>query len=141
MPALQSDSAITVRPLSSQSYRLTIMDEEGCFATDDIVIQVDGTVEVYVPNVFSPNGDGTNDVLRPFAGPQVQKFLQFRVFDRWGELLYDLNTDPLRGGEDFGWDGRLNGKMMNPQVFIWELEVELVDGAILRELGDAVLMR
>jgi gliding motility-associated-like protein len=141
LPALQSDSAITVRPLSSQSYRLTIMDEEGCFATDDIVIQVDGTVEVYVPNVFSPNGDGTNDVLRPFAGPQVQKFLQFRVFDRWGELLYDLNTDPLRGGEDFGWDGRLNGKMMNPQVFIWELEVELVDGAILRELGDAVLMR
>ncbi|MFK8165755.1 MAG: T9SS type B sorting domain-containing protein [Lewinella sp.] len=141
LPALQSDSAITVKPLSSQSYRLTIMDEEGCFATDDVVIQVDGTVEVYVPNVFSPNGDGTNDLLRPFAGTQVQRFLQFRVFDRWGELLYDLNADPLRGSEDFGWDGRLDGKMMNPQVFIWELEVELVDGAILRKLGDAVLMR
>jgi gliding motility-associated-like protein len=138
---LQSDSAITVRPLSSQSYRLTIMDEEGCFATDDVVIQVDGTVELYVPNVFSPNGDGTNDLLRPFAGEQVQNFLQFRVFDRWGELLYDLNADPLRGSENFGWDGRLDGKMMNPQVFIWELEVELVDGAILRKLGDAVLMR
>ena len=78
------------------------MDDEGCFATDDIVIQVDGTVEVYVPNVFSPNGDGTNDLLRPFAGPQVQRFLQFRVFDRWGELLYDLNTDPLRESENFG---------------------------------------
>ncbi|WP_020567662.1 T9SS type B sorting domain-containing protein [Neolewinella persica] len=141
LPVLQSDSAITVRPLSSQSYRLTIMDEEGCFATDDVVVQVDGTVEVYVPNVFSPNGDGTNDLLRPFAGPQVQRFLQFRVFDRWGELLYDLNTDPLRGSEDFGWDGTLDGKTMNPQVFIWELEVELVDGAVLRKLGDAVLKR
>jgi gliding motility-associated-like protein len=141
LPTLQSDSAITVRPLSSQSYRLTIMDEEGCFATDAIVIQVDGTVEVYVPNVFSPNGDGTYDLFRTFAGSQVQRFLQFRVFDRWGELLYDLNTDPLRESEDFGWDGRLNGKGMNPQVFIWELEVELVDGTIIRKLGDSVLMR
>lgn len=141
LPVLQSDSAITVQPLTSQSYRLTIMDEEGCFATDDVVIQVDGTVDVYVPNAFSPNGDGTNDLLRPYAGTQVQRFLEFRVFDRWGELLYDMNEDPSRIDDEFGWDGRLDGKMMNPQVFIWELEVELVDGTMLRKFGDAVLMR
>jgi hypothetical protein len=71
----------------------------------------------------------------------VQNLLTFKVYDRWGELLYDLNTDPLRDSDSFGWDGRLGGLVMNSQILIWELEVELVDGTVLRKFGDFVLMR
>lgn len=141
LPTLQSDSAITVRPLSSQSYRLVIRDDEGCSATDFLVIDVNGQVEAYVPTAFSPNGDNNNDLLRPYAGPQVQRLLTFKVYDRWGELVYDLAGDPNRETENFGWDGRLDGRAMNPQVFVWELEFELVDGAVIKRFGDFVLMR
>lgn len=141
LPALQSDSTLTIRPTESHSYRLIIMDEEGCSATDVVVIDVDATADLYVPTAFSPNGDGNNDYFRPYAGTQVQEILNFRVYDRWGELLYDLEADPARGSEDFGWDGRLNGKVLNPQVFIWELEVRLIDGELLRKFGDVALMR
>lgn len=141
LPDLQSDSTIRVSPLESQTYRLQIRDEEGCSATDIVVITVDGQVDVYVPTAFSPNGDDNNELMRPYAGSQVQELLTFKVYDRWGELMYDLNNDPLRDTDNFGWDGRLDGKVMNSQVFIWELEVRLVDGAVLRRLGDFVLMR
>lgn len=141
IPELQSGNGIRVSPLESQTYRLQIRDDDGCSASDFVIITVDGKVDVYVPTAFSPNGDGTNELFRPYAGTQVQRLLNFKIYDRWGELLYDLNQDPLRDTDNFGWDGRLDGKVMNSQVFIWELEVELVDGAVLREFGDFIIMR
>ncbi|TXF88399.1 hypothetical protein FUA23_14775 [Neolewinella aurantiaca] len=141
LPPTTNDSFIRVSPLESQTYRLQILDEEGCSATDFVVITVDGQVDVYVPTAFSPNGDTSNELFRPYAGSQVQGLLNFKVYDRWGELMYDLNTDPLRETDNFGWDGRLDGRLMNPQVFIWELELELVDGTVMRKLGDFVLLR
>jgi gliding motility-associated-like protein len=120
---------------------LVVEDANGCSATDEVIIEVDETVDTYVPNAFSPNGDNVNDRIRPFTGPQVAEILDFRIFDRWGELIYDMANDPDRGGEDFGWDGRLNGRMMNPQVFVWQLSVRLVDGLEVWRYGEVVLMR
>jgi hypothetical protein len=71
----------------------------------------------------------------------VQSIRVFKVFDRWGELLYNIDTDPLRESGVFGWDGRLRGKLMDPQVFVWQMEVELIDGSFARLFGDFVLMR
>ncbi len=141
VPELQPDGTMRVSPLESQTYRLQIRDEEGCSATDFIIITVDGQLDVYVPTAFSPNGDDTNELFRPYAGTQVQSLLSFKVYDRWGELLYDLNADPFRDTDNFGWDGKLDGRVMNSQVFIWELEVELVDGALIRQFGDFIIMR
>ena len=141
LPELRLDNGIRVSPFESQTYRLQIRDDDGCSASDFVVVTVDGQLDVYVPTAFSPNGDDTNELFRPYAGTQVQSLLNFKVYDRWGELLYDLNADPLRDTDNFGWDGRQGDRIMNPQVFIWELEVELVDGAIIREFGDFILMR
>ncbi|MTB50898.1 gliding motility-associated C-terminal domain-containing protein [Lewinella sp. W8] len=141
LPPLTSSGPLTVRPFTSQGYRLVVEDANGCRATDEVVIEVDETVDTYVPNAFSPNGDDLNDRIRPFAGPQVSDILEFRIFDRWGELVYDLANDPDRGGDTFGWDGRLNGRMMNPQVFVWQLRVRLVDGLEIWRYGEVVLMR
>jgi gliding motility-associated-like protein len=141
LPAFSSAGPITVRPFTSQGFRLVVEDANGCSATDEVIIEVDETVDTYVPNAFSPNGDNVNDRIRPFTGPQVAEILDFRIFDRWGELIYDMANDPDRGGEDFGWDGRLNGRMMNPQVFVWQLSVRLVDGLEVWRYGEVVLMR
>ena len=141
LPALIPDGALWVRPFVSQSYRLQLRTADGCFATDNVVIQVDETVNTYIPSAFSPNGDGTNEVLRPFVGPQVEEITGFRIHNRWGELVYDLATDPGRGTADFGWNGTLGGKPLNAQVFVWEIEVLLVDGTPLRRTGDVVLLR
>ena len=141
LPDLRLTNGIRVSPLESQTYRLQIRDDDGCSASDFMIVTVDGQLDVYVPTAFSPNGDDTNELFRPYAGTQVQSLLNFKVYDRWGELLYDLNTDPLRDTDNFGWDGRLDGRIMNSQVFIWELEVELVDGAVIRKFGDFIIMR
>lgn len=141
LPAVIPDGPLWVRPFVSQNYRLQISTEDGCFVTDAVVIQVDETVNIYVPNAFSPNGDMTNDVLRPYVGPQVDEITRFRMYNRWGELVYDIDQDPGRGTDLFGWDGTLDGKPLNAQVFVWEMEVLLVDGTRLRETGDVVLMR
>lgn len=141
LPANITDGPLWVRPLVSQGYRIQVLGGEGCLATDNVVIQVDETVNIYVPNAFSPNGDNNNDVLRPYVGPQVEEITRFRMFNRWGELVYDLATDPARGSTDFGWDGKLKGRPLKPQVFAWEMEVLLVDGTRLRDSGDVVLMR
>ena len=141
LPAGPLDSVIRVSPLESQTYRLLVQDSEGCFATDNVVVTVDGNLDVYVPTAFSPNNDATNDLFRAYAGSQVTDFLSFRVYDRWGELLYDLAADPLRGTDGWGWDGRLRGKLMNPQNLVWEMEVRLVDGSEMRAFGSFVLMR
>ncbi len=141
LPDYVSDGPIWVRPLVSQNYRLQVRAGDGCFATDAVVVQVDETVNTFVPNVFSPNGDLTNDVIRPFVGPQVEEIVSFKVYSRWGAMVYDMVADPLFGTDAFGWDGNLNGRPMNSQVFIWELELLLVDGTIMRETGDFILMR
>ncbi|MEO0731247.1 MAG: hypothetical protein AAFZ52_00315, partial [Bacteroidota bacterium] len=141
LPALTSDGPITVRPLSSQGYRLLIVGPDGCTATDETVIEVNGEVRTYVPTAFSPNGDQTNDKFRPFYASEVERILNFRVYDRWGEMLYNYLDDPFREGEDFGWDGNHEGHPLNPQVLGWTLEVLLVDGEVIRLAGEAVLVR
>ena len=141
LPPLQSDSALVVSPLGSQSYRLQILDDEGCSATDFMVITVDGQVNVYVPSAFSPNGDGNNDLMRPYAGPQVERITGFQIFNRWGELLYDLAADPGRDTDTFGWDGRLNGRLLNPQTLVYRMEVLLIDDTEFEQKGSFVLMR
>ena len=97
--------------------------------------------QLFVPNVFSPNGDGINDLLKVYTGPGVAQVNFFTIYDRWGEKLYeDTNFLPA----DFyleGWDGRFNGKDMNSGVYIYLAEVIFVDGAVLLYRGDITLLR
>jgi len=141
LPDVSSNEPIWVQPLESQTYRLVVRDEEGCLATSSVVVTVNGRIDVYVPSAFSPNGDNTNDLFRPYPGSQIEEITVFKIYDRWGELLYDIQSDPARDTDIYGWDGRLKGKPMDPQVYVWELEVKLVDGEIERVLGDFILMK
>ena len=130
-----------VAPLETTSYMLTVVDTNGCFGTDQIIVDIDKNRNVYIPNVFSPNGDGINDLFKMYTGVGVERVNYFRIFDRWGELLYqDQNFLP---GDFYigGWDGSFKGKAMNVGVFIYIAEVVFVDGIVLLYRGDVTLLK
>ncbi|MBC6994808.1 choice-of-anchor L domain-containing protein [Neolewinella lacunae] len=130
----------TLRAPSSQTISLAIDNRYAC--TDSLVtfVTVDGRVPVYVPNAFSPNGDGTNDYVAIYANTlQVELVRSFRVFTRWGEEVYSA-TDFLPNDGRMGWDGYLRGKLAAAAAYVWVAEVQLTTGELQRETGTVVLM-
>lgn len=119
---------IWVKPTQTNTYFLQITDANGCKGDAKVKIKVEKPRGIYVPTAFSPNDDNTNDLLLVHGiSLQVRNILSFRVYDRWGELVYqDQNfnvNDPSRG-----WDGRFRGERCDPGVFVWQLEAEYQDG-------------
>ncbi len=101
---------------------------------------MDQRVAVFVPSVFSPNDDGVNDILTVFADQQVKLVKSFRIFNRWGGMVF-LKKDFLPNDIRNGWDGNYLGQALNPDVFVFTLEVELFSGVITQIQGDVTLVR
>ena len=94
---------------------------------------------IFVPTGFSPNGDSANDRLLVHGQPSA-RILDFRLFDRWGELVYETgNFTP--NDPDIGWDGTFRGQEMDPGVYVWILEVEYMDGVTEILRGNTTLIR
>ncbi|MEM9917175.1 MAG: gliding motility-associated C-terminal domain-containing protein, partial [Bacteroidota bacterium] len=129
-----------VRPLSTTSYELTYWDENGCPVSDRITIEVDAQAPVFAPNAFTPNGDGINDRFVLYSGPSVAQILVLRIFDRWGELMYESREMPPNDPR-MGWDGRLKGEALNPAVFVYYAEILLQDGSKKIIYGDLTLVK
>lgn len=132
---------ILIKPSFSNRYSLLVRDENGCFAKNAIRVNVNKRREVYVPTGFSPDANNINDLLMVHGNAeQIKEIKSFRVYDRWGELMYeDLNfkvNDSTRG-----WDGRFRGKLCDPAVFVWYLEVEFLDGYGSSFSGNVTLIR
>ncbi|MFN0035444.1 MAG: proprotein convertase P-domain-containing protein, partial [Saprospiraceae bacterium] len=132
---------VWVKPVYSNTYRVKVTDENGCVGEAEIKVTVEKPRGVYVPTGFTPNGDFENDLLVVHGkSRQVREVLVFKIFDRWGELIYeDQNfsvNDTARG-----WDGSFRGQPCDPGVYVWLLEAEYLDG--YRELlkGDVTLVR
>jgi len=114
----------------------------GCSGTDQVEIRIKEleNTGVYIPNSFSPNGDGINDVFRVYGGEGVRMIRQFAVYDRWGNALY-LQRDLHPDDPSAGWDGTFRGRAMDPGVYVYAIELELADGRIRRYKGDVQLLR
>jgi gliding motility-associated-like protein len=129
-----------VKPQESTVYSITVQNENGCEATDRITIFVNKERQVFIPNVFSPNNDGINDVFFINAGPDVVSVKSFLVFNRWGESMMELfnfqPNDPV-----YGWDGSHRGKALNPGVYVFLAEIEFIDGEVILYKGDVALMK
>ncbi|RMF32633.1 MAG: gliding motility-associated C-terminal domain-containing protein [Bacteroidetes bacterium] len=96
---------------------------------------------MYIPNAFSPDGDGINDLFYIFAREgSVREIKTFLVFSRWGETVWEYHNfqpnDPAAG-----WDGTHRGQLMNPAVFVYFAEIEMIDGSIRLFEGDVTLIR
>jgi gliding motility-associated-like protein len=133
--------AQVVYPIMTTTYTIRVLDKYGCSDSDTLRVLVNRRRHIYIPNVFSPNGDGENDVFTLFPKPNtVRKIHSLQVFSRWGEMVYQyqnfLPGDPL-----IGWDGTHKGQPLNPAVFVWYAVLEFIDGEIEVFKGDVTLVR
>ena len=123
-------------PRSSTLYTLTVQHTGGgCKTTDQVsLVKKCDVIEFYVPNSFTPNGDGLNDRLKPVLYG-YSKVNYFRIYNRYGDLLYEANSDLP------GWDGTLKGKRLPTQTVVWMIEAIDANGIVERRQGSSVLIR
>ncbi|HJW31440.1 MAG TPA: gliding motility-associated C-terminal domain-containing protein, partial [Saprospiraceae bacterium] len=82
--------ARTITPLTPTELTLKVLDDNGCSSEDDIRVFVRVDRKLFIPNIFSPNGDQINDVFMISAGPAVDEITKLNIFDRWGDLVFSL---------------------------------------------------
>jgi gliding motility-associated-like protein len=130
----------TVLPLASTAYSVTITDVSGCSLSDQVIVFVNGTKNIFIPNAFSPNFNGINDKLVINAGSDVRIIRSFKVFDRWGEELYSETNFPPND-VNHGWDGLYNEREVQSGVYVYYAEVEFVDNRIEIIRGEISLFK
>jgi len=131
----------TARPLESTNYILRMTDDSGCTVEDNISIQVHKSRDLFVPNAFSPNHDGINDVFHPYGGPEVIAIKSMKVFNRWGGLVYNNNDGFDLENSKSGWNGMANGNNMDPGTYLYAMNVEFIDGEVVLFSGEVNLMK
>ena len=128
--------------ITSQYITAIATDVNGCTGRDSVYLKVDRSRKVFIPNAFSPNKDGINDIFQVFTGPGVEGINYLRVFDRYGALVYERNNlPPNENGSDLGWDGTYKGKYCDPGVFTYLAEVRFIDGRTQKYFGSVTLIR
>ncbi len=120
------------------TYNIKVTDQEEC-STQTTATIGETMCPVYIPNAFSPDNDGINDYFKVFPHPKFQgTFKSFRVFNRWGELVYQaLDFDPFTTG----WDGTFRGKSLDVGVYVFMIELERQDGVSEAIEGDIHLLK
>lgn len=121
-PVSNLSCSVCPAPLSTSSvnitYSIEVMDPMGCFrVTNGYTINIDPLTSVDVPTAFTPNGDGVNDIIY-VDGWGIKKLIYFRIFNRWGELLFESFDI------HHGWDGYYKGVPQNMETYIYQVSVE-----------------
>jgi gliding motility-associated-like protein len=106
---------------------------------DFINIYITNDDAVRVPTGFTPNCDFNNDILTVYGRENV-KIIEFKVYDRWGELMYS-NEDFLVNDDDLGWNGTFRDQEMPPGVYTWYVKAELTNGFAEVYSGNTTLIR
>ncbi len=127
-------------PRRTTEYRLTVMTDKGCVATDDVLVTVIKGSGFYLPNTFTPNGDQINDVWKVFFPIHTVHSFHISIYDRWGGHMIDSEQLP-NNQEAILWDGTFNGRACNPGVYIYRLIIRYVDGSYKYVNGDITLVK
>ena len=123
------------RPIHSSLYHLTVTDADGCTATDSVLVRVSDKLELFVPNTFTPNGDGINEVVY-VEGRGIKRLISFSIFNRWGQKVFETNDI------NEGWDGRYKGKLLDSDRYAYCVEVEFYEmNEPFRKNGSVSLVR
>lgn len=130
-----------VKPFRDIRYLLTVTDKNGCTASDDLALQVSRFINAYIPNVLSilPTTD-LNSRFDLNFGPAVQRVRLLQIFDRWGTLIHEVRN-ALANDNAQAWGGFYRGDRVPPGVYVWRMELELVDGSLEQMEGDVTVVR
>ena len=119
---------------SQQFYTIRITNVAGCVTNDSIQVRVFNEYTVFVPSGFSPDGDGVNEKLSPLLAG-IKELKSFRVYNRWGQLLYQSSD------KNAGWNGTFNGKQQLSETYVWVVEAIDQDGKNILKTGKTTLIR
>jgi gliding motility-associated-like protein len=121
-------------PYQNTQYYLTVNYGKNCIVTTSNTIEIGPPASVYIPNAFSPNGDGTNDYFEVY-GTTLQS-VGMTVFDRWGEKVFDSGDSQWAT-----WDGTYKGVMQPPGVYVYFVTLVYLDGSAKTKEGSVTLIR
>ena len=111
----------SAQPVRNTLYYINVTDSNGCYANDSVLVTVVPNYNLFIPNCFTPNGDGNNDFFQMFGNKKAIIFWEIEVFNRWGEKVFQSNDI------NFGWDGTYKGILQDPGVFVYEAKVVFLD--------------
>ncbi len=131
--------SIIVAPSQNQWYSVKVIGD-GCVVRDTVLIKVLNQKLVYMPTAFSPNEDNINDLYRPYCAEGVAEIDYFRIYDRWGTLIYTINNYDA-SDTSIGWNGTFKDKPANRDVYTYAVQVRLRNGQTQQYLGDVFLSR
>ena len=132
--------SITVKPNLDTKYTVTVSNAGGCTASSavDIFVLCNGA-NVFIPNTFSPNGDGSNEVFYP-RGTGLFTIKQARIFNRWGEEVFARYSFKAND-ESLGWDGTSKGQKLSSDVYVYMIEILCDNNSTLVYKGNIALVR
>jgi gliding motility-associated-like protein len=131
---------IEIKPTQTTDYQVTVSNPGGCTATDNLrVLVLCNNANVFIPNTFSPNGNGTNEIFYP-RGTGVFSIKTARVFNRWGEMVYEKVNFKANDASS-GWDGTYKGQKLTPDVFVYVFEIICDNNEKIIYKGDVALIR
>jgi gliding motility-associated-like protein len=121
-------------------YVITITDIYGCVDTAQVRLDRTERPEIFIPNVFNPNSNSGNSKFIIYGNTEVDRILNLKVFDRWGNMVYISQTMELNNSSS-GWDGTYNGQDVEQGVYVYLIEVLLGDGSVKVYHGDLTVVR
>ncbi|HTN16832.1 MAG TPA: PKD domain-containing protein [Chitinophagaceae bacterium] len=129
-----------VRPAATTTFTLKGTSDFGCSDSDDVIITIFcDQSQLFIPNTFTPNGDGQNDVFYP-QGKGVSRISSFIIYNRWGQKIFERNGINVNAREQ-GWDGSFNGSSLGPDTFVYTLEAICDNGETVFWKGDVTLIK
>lgn len=128
----------TFRDLDYGAYQISIIDEKNCIV-DTVVNILQGGCDIFIPNAFSPNNDGINDLFKIYPHSAfLGKITTFKIFDRWGGIVFEASNFDFF---DTAWDGTYRGETAASGVYVYFVEVEMENGKKELLKGDVTLLR
>jgi len=134
-------SVVAVTPEQDITYGVTVMDINGCVGFDDINVAIKTDRNVFISNIFSPNGDGQNDEFKIQTGRGVKDIESFAIFDRWGNQVFEAGSRAAGPDGSDAWDGTHNGNEVQPGVYVYLAKVTFVDNFEFTYKGSVTLIR
>lgn len=129
-----------VTPSVTTTYTFTATSIHGCTSSADVTIHIFcESSEVFIPNTFTPNGDGMNDRFY-VSGKGISTITKMQIFNRWGELVYEAHNI-MPNDASVGWDGQYKGIVLEPDVFVYIIEATCNLGEHFTYKGDISIVR
>ncbi len=136
----ETTQTITVSPQNDTLYEVTIEQDNGCFRVGTVNVFIDESIIVFVPNMFSPNADGSNDKLLVY-GNGIET-IHFKLYNRWGDLIFEsMDVNEM---QTTGWDGKSNDQEQPAGTYVWTMEGTDIHGNTISFEGNnkgTVLLR